>query len=98
MKNIIFFIGVVGLLTTGLNAQNYSLHFDGDDDCVDLGNVLNDVKVPYTITAWINFSAQDHAQIIFHTDYPRPIPPVPDYWGFNLALGRFAADGADLPG
>ncbi len=93
MKNITLVISMISLLTTGLCAQDYSLHFDGEENAVDLGNVLNDVKIPYTITAWINFSAQDHAQIIFHTDYPRPIPPVPDYFGFNLALGRFDAEG-----
>lgn len=38
-----------------LNAQNFALHFDGQDDEVVLGNsTLFDIETSYTLEAWIN--------------------------------------------
>lgn len=38
-----------------LNAQNFALHFDGQDDEVILGNsTLFDIGISYTLEAWIN--------------------------------------------
>jgi hypothetical protein len=94
MKSLIILsIFLLLFFSVAINAQNFSLSFDGDNDSVDLGNILNDLDVPFTICAWIYIDSHDHAMIIFNTDYLLSPPPMPDYYGLSLALSRYASDG-----
>lgn len=46
---LLFFL----LLVSGLLAQNNALTFDGDDDCVAIGNMTSEISSTFTVEAWI---------------------------------------------
>ena len=55
-----------------------ALAFDGQDDYVDFGDILNDVQLPVTIVGWVYRRSQDMATI-FESDWQ-----VGTYFGFRL--------------
>ena len=73
------------LLTRPINAQDagYALSYDGLDDVVELGDVLNDVDLPLTITAWLNVQGEG-------TYFPIRVDDNPDgqgpHYGFWFAV------------
>ncbi|MCB5251835.1 MAG: hypothetical protein RBR69_04265 [Candidatus Cloacimonadaceae bacterium] len=44
---LLFFL----LLVSGLLAQNNALTFDGDDDCVAIGNMTSEISSTFTVEA-----------------------------------------------
>ena len=77
--------------TPSKSFTNRAIEFDGVDDYVDLGNIYDDVAVPFTISAWIwlDPSAQDNRVMpIFDSQDGLPV-----YNGFNLITSTTSTAG-----
>ncbi|MGH9785471.1 MAG: LamG domain-containing protein [Terriglobia bacterium] len=64
---------------SGLLGQAFS--FDGIDDYVDFGDVLNSLAVPFTIEGWIRISGTQDYQDIFNSDDTGSVSSG-NYFGF----------------
>ncbi|HYE96851.1 MAG TPA: LamG domain-containing protein, partial [Rubricoccaceae bacterium] len=63
---------------------NRAYAFDGDDR-VALGDVLNEIRVPFTVATWVRFT-EDSVGSLFHSDlYPRTEPDSM-YYGVGLQI------------
>jgi hypothetical protein len=67
-------------ISNGISGGAYS--FDGADDNINLSDVLNDVYVPFSITAWVNVNADPSNDIIFSSDDSS----TGNYYGFWMSV------------
>lgn len=78
--------------------QNQAYKFDGADDNIDCGDILNNLDVPYTISSWINIQAYDKLkdQHIITSELNYPIDPTSWYYcGLVFYISSMAPNGTD---
>lgn len=75
--------------------QKQAYKFDGIDDYIDCGDILNDLNVPFTISAWINIQAYDKTKHmnIFKSDMIDQIDPLPNYYGIMFQVSNVIMNG-----
>lgn len=61
------------LLSSGLCGQDqkhtdYAVSFDGVDDYIDVGNIYDDLKLPFTVSAWISLDLRGLGTIFASQD------------------------------
>ena len=83
------------LVSDRFGNENSAYEFDGETSFIDCGDILNDLQVPFTVSAWIKCFSNDRGQLIFYTDIHESFTSH-NYHGMGLALSIYAGDGVTL--
>ena len=73
--------------------ENSAYEFDGESSYIDCGDILNNLQVPFTVSAWIKCYSNGRGQLIFYTDVHENYWESHSYHGLGLAHMNMAGDG-----